>query len=215
MAPYAHNAADLAAVLSSTDTTKRNASLLAALAAAKSQPLPPMFVEAEDQRPVLRLDAASTTSSVIPVVDMSRLRSPDPAARAALVTDVATACERFGFFQVVNHGVDEALIERCETEAHKMFELPLEVKERVHRPPQTSFGYGANTWVNQAVMHWAESFHMQLHPQSNIREFSGKLFAESDPTKFRYPPSLCSRPPNSQLPFPVSESTISVPCYSD
>lgn len=27
---------------------------------------------------------------------------------------------------------------------------------------------------------------MQLHPKSNIREFSGKLFAESDPTKFRF-----------------------------
>lgn len=183
MAPYAHNAADLAAVLSSTDTTMRNASLLAALAAAKTQPLPPMFVEAEDQRPVLEFDDISI-SSVIPVVDLSRLRSTDPTARAALVTDIATACERFGFFQVVNHGVDEALIQRCETEAHKMFELPLDVKERVHRPPQTSFGYGANTWVNQAVMHWAESFHMQLHPKSNIREFSGKLFAESDPTKF-------------------------------
>jgi len=73
MAPYAHNAADLAAVLSSTDTTMRNASLLAALAAAKSQPLPPVFVEAEDQRPVLDLE--TSTSSVIPVVDMSRLRS--------------------------------------------------------------------------------------------------------------------------------------------
>lgn len=65
-----------------------------------------------------------------------------------------------------------------------MFELPLEVKERVHRPPGTSFGYGANTWVNQTVMHWAESFHMQLHPKSNIREFSRKLFTESDYTIF-------------------------------
>lgn len=196
MAPYAHNAADLAAVLSSEDTTMRNASLLAALACPKSQPLPPMFVEAEDQRPVLNLSDVDAAEVSIPVVDM---RSSD---RAALVRDVAAACEKFGFFQIVNHGVEESLIQRCESAAHTMFELPLDVKERVHRPPQTSFGYGANTWVNQAVMHWAESFHMQLHPQSNIREFSGKLFAESDPTKFRYraalsPPSICSLHPGT------------------
>lgn len=183
MSPYAHNAADLAAVLTNTDTTMRNASLLSALAR-KGDSLPPIFVEAEDQRPVLNLNAPEALA--IPVVDMSRLSSPDGAVRLALVTEIATACAQFGFFQVVNHGVDAALIKRCETEAHKMFELPLDVKERVHRPPQTSFGYGANTWVNQSVMHWAESFHMQLHPQSNIREFSGKLFAESDPSKFRF-----------------------------
>jgi isopenicillin N synthase-like dioxygenase len=181
--PRARNAGDLAAVLTNANTALRNASLLSALVQ-RAQQLPAMFVEAEDQRPVLELDAPC--ERVIPIVDMARARSPDPAARAALVADVAAACEKFGFFQVVNHGVDAALIRRCETEAHHMFELPLDVKERVHRPPGTSFGYGANTWVNQTVMHWAESFHMQLHPKSNIRDFSQKLFAESDPTKFRY-----------------------------
>ncbi|KAG0596470.1 hypothetical protein M758_UG257400 [Ceratodon purpureus] len=182
IATHAHNAGDLAAVLTNANTTLRNASLLSALVH-KSQQLPAMFVEAEDQRPVLELEGAER-EHVIPIVDMSRAGSRDPAARAALVADIAAACEKFGFFQVVNHGVEEALIRRCETEAHQMFELPLDVKERVHRPPGTSFGYGANTWVNQTVMHWAESFHMQLHPKSNIRDFSQKLFAEADPTKF-------------------------------
>ncbi|XP_024397864.1 protein DMR6-LIKE OXYGENASE 1 [Physcomitrium patens] len=178
---HAHNAADLEAVLSNADTTVRNKSLMFALMH-KVQELPPMFVEAEDQRPVLEMEAKA--SDMIPIVDLSLLNSDDPAVRNALVADIAEACEKFGFFQVMNHGVEESLIRRCEAEAHTMFELPLEVKERVHRPPQTSFGYGANTWVNQTVMHWAESFHMQLYPKSNIREFSSKLFAESDPTKF-------------------------------
>jgi hypothetical protein len=197
MAPYAHNAADLAAVLSNADTTMRNASLLAALAG-KGERVPMMFVEAEDQRPVMDLGAAE--SAAIPVVDMSRVRAGGAGAGGALVAEVAAACGEFGFFQVVNHGVDAALVERCESEAHRMFELPLAVKERVHRPPQTSFGYGANTWVNQSVMHWAESFHMQLHPKSNIREFSQKLFAESDPTRFRFAHTLPHT--HNHLPLP-------------
>lgn len=171
-------AADLAAVLTHANTTLRNASLLSALVH-NASPLPAMFVEAEDQRPVLDLGAKDAAGEhVIPVVDMAS------SSRGALVADIAAACAKFGFFQVVNHGVNAALIQRCEAEAHKMFELPLDVKERVHRPPGTSFGYGANTWVNQTVMHWAESFHMQLHPQSNVREFASKLFAEGDPNKF-------------------------------
>lgn len=205
--PNLHNTADLAAVLANANTTLRNAGLLSALLQG-SQQLPPMFIEAEDQRPVLDMnvglnddedddqDLLRSPGTQIPIIDMSVLSSSsEPAeARRKLVASIAEACEKFGFFQVVNHGVDRRLIERCEAEAHKMFELPLDVKERVHRPPGTSFGYGANTWVNQTVMHWAESFHMQLHPVSNIRDFSGKLFAEGDPTKFRYP-SFISLPP--------------------
>lgn len=174
-------------MLANANTTLRNASLLTALLH-NTAPLPPMFVDhAENHPPALDVTSSSDDHDQIPIVDLGSLRSAthDPAARATLVTSIAAACEKFGFFQVVNHGVDQSLIERCEREAHEMFELPLDVKERVHRPPGTSFGYGANTWVNQTVMHWAESFHMQLHPTSNIREFSAKLFSEGDPSKFR------------------------------
>lgn len=188
-----HNAADLAAVLGSANTTLRNAGLLSALLH-NSQQLPAMFIDAgEKQRPALNDFKLSSSASErsnqsvqIPVIDLELMRSDNPAVRAALVRSVSEACEKFGFFQVVNHGVDQNLVQKCEKEAHRMFELPLDVKERVHRPPGTSFGYGANTWVNQTVMHWAESFHMQLHPTSNIRDFSGKLFTEDDASQFRY-----------------------------
>lgn len=199
-----HNAADLAAVLTNANSTLRNASLLTAMLH-NTSPLPSMFVDqAEHDRPALGdvddVDNASSSNrnsnfhhDRIPVVDLAPLRTRgDVGARAALVASIAAACEKFGFFQVVNHGIDQALVERCERVAHEMFELPLDVKERVHRPPGTSFGYGANTWVNQTVMHWAESFHMQLHPTSNIRKFSSKLFAEGDPSKFRYRKFPCS-----------------------
>lgn len=216
--PNLHHATDLAAVLANANTTLRNAGLLSALLQG-SQQLPAMFIEAEDQRPVLDMNVGlsdedqhvlGSPGSQIPIIDMSVLSSSsEPVeARRKLVASIAEACEKYGFFQVVNHGVDPRLIERCEAEAHKMFELPLDVKERVHRPPGTSFGYGANTWVNQTVMHWAESFHMQLHPVSNIRDFSGKLFAEGDPTKFRFlivsiPPSPPSNQNNKHPLFPL------------
>ncbi len=178
----------------------------------ESKQLPAMFIEVDKSHrcSMSELDSTWEVSEhpelEVPVLDLAVLlenseleetRSEDndqlagdkilqQRRRQELVKAMAKACQRWGFFQVLNHGVDQALIQRCEAEAHRMFQLPLDVKERVHRPPGASFGYGANTWVNQKVMHWAESFHMQLHPTSNIHDMAAKLFAESDPNQFRY-----------------------------
>jgi hypothetical protein len=179
--------------------TTINAGLVSALQEGSKQ-LPEMFIEADqDQRP--KMDDSESPEDVpeldIPVFDLAVLQhqasstgdeTRDDAVRlrGELVNAVAKACQTWGFFQILNHGVDQSLIDRCEEQAHRMFELPLEVKERCHRPPGATFGYGANTWVNQKVMHWAESFHMQLHPTSNIQEMAAKLFTDEGSEEFRY-----------------------------
>lgn len=177
--------------------TTINAGLLSALQEGSKQ-LPEMFIEADqDQRP--KVDESDCPEDVpeldIPVFDLAVLQQQASSRdetrdavmqREELVNAVAKACQTWGFFQILNHGVDQSLIDRCEQQAHRMFELPLEVKERCHRPPGATFGYGANTWVNQKVMHWAESFHMQLHPTSNIQEMAAKLFTDEGSEEFRY-----------------------------
>jgi hypothetical protein len=178
--------------------TTINAGLVSALQEGSKQ-LPEMFIEADqDQRP--KMDDSESPEDVpeldIPVFDLAVLQQQASSTgdetrdavrlRGELVNAVAKACQTWGFFQILNHGVDQSLIDRCEEQAHRMFELPLEVKERCHRPPGATFGYGANTWVNQKVMHWAESFHMQLHPTSNIQEMAAKLFTDEGSEEFRY-----------------------------
>jgi hypothetical protein len=172
------------------NSTLRNAGLRSPVPHSESKQLPAMFIEADKNQRSSEdsWEASEHAELEVPVLDLEVLNSgPDKLGqRQELVKAMAKACQKWGFFQVLNHGVDQALIDRCEVEAHRMFALPLEVKERVHRPPGTSFGYGANTWVNQKVLHWAESFHMQLHPTSNIHEMAAKLFAKGDPNQFRY-----------------------------
>lgn len=150
--------------------------------------LPEMFIEADQShRASLEGGVGTADVDVIPVVDLAFLATGDAAKRGEAVAAAAAACQTWGFFQIQNHGVDQALIDRCEHEAHRMFQLPLEAKERCHRPPGASFGYGANTWINQKVMHWAESFHMQLNPTSNIRDMASKLFPDGNSShQFRY-----------------------------
>jgi len=95
-----HNAADLAAVLGSANTTLRNAGLLSALLH-NSQQLPAMFIDAgEEHRPALSDSKLSSPASErssqsvqIPVIDLELMRSDNPAVRAALVRSVSEACE--------------------------------------------------------------------------------------------------------------------------
>lgn len=170
------------------------AAINAGLVTTETKQLPAMFIEADQSQ---RASLESTTTGAeaadldIPVIDLEFLATRDAGKRREAVAAAARACQTWGFFQIRNHGIDQSLIERCEQEAHRLFQLPLEAKERCHRPPGASFGYGANTWINQTVKHWAESFHMQLNPTSNIREMASKLFPDGDSShQFRFVNSI-------------------------
>ncbi|KAK3130140.1 hypothetical protein QOZ80_6BG0489490 [Eleusine coracana subsp. coracana] len=58
----------------------------------------------------------------LPVVDLA---SSDLRAAAK---SIRQACVEYGFFYVINHGIDTALLERVFTESRKFFELPMEEK---------------------------------------------------------------------------------------
>jgi isopenicillin N synthase-like dioxygenase len=53
----------------------------------------------------------------VPVIDLA---APEP----ELVAGVGEACERIGFFTIVNHGVAGGLIDRAWAAAHEFFDLP-------------------------------------------------------------------------------------------
>ena len=68
----------------------------------------------------------------VPVVDLRALTATGDAAALASVAEVVDrACREVGFFSVVNHGVDIALVERLAALARTFFDLPTEEKEAV------------------------------------------------------------------------------------
>ncbi|KAL6880150.1 hypothetical protein ACP4OV_011715 [Aristida adscensionis] len=75
----------------------------------------------------------------IPVVDLGEfLRG------GALPRGVAEACERHGFFQVVGHGVDAALLAAAYRCHDAFFARPLADKERARRRPGENHGYASS-----------------------------------------------------------------------
>ena len=95
--------------------------------------------------------ASGTTSPELcpPVVDVRPLRrgawrsaeATNTEARDRAVAEVATALENWGFYSVINHGVDEAVAARFEAAQREFFALPKEEKRRVKRTADNSRGW--------------------------------------------------------------------------
>jgi polar amino acid transport system ATP-binding protein len=79
---------------------------------------------------------------VIPVIDVTALRDPcaDRTRRTAVARELDDAAHRFGFFYVVGHGVDPALIDRLARLARAFFALDEATKMR------TPMSAGGRAW---------------------------------------------------------------------
>ncbi|KAG6535546.1 jasmonate-induced oxygenase 2-like [Zingiber officinale] len=119
--------------------------------------IPAHYIKPHADRPSLSagLDGAAS----IPVVD---LEDSDGGGAAA----VAEACREWGFFQVVNHGVDRGLVERAVEVWRAFFRLPLEEKQAYANSPATYEGYGSRLGIDKgAILDWGDYFFLHLLPE--------------------------------------------------
>ncbi|WMS41332.1 2-oxoglutarate and iron-dependent oxygenase domain-containing protein [Acuticoccus sp. MNP-M23] len=81
------------------------------------------------------------TSEIIPVIDAQMLRGT-PAERRTCADGIASACREVGFFHVVNHNVDPALLAGAFDVAQRYFARPLDAKMQNALSADTNFcGY--------------------------------------------------------------------------
>ncbi|XWS19839.1 hypothetical protein CRYUN_Cryun31cG0051100 [Craigia yunnanensis] len=90
----------------------------------------------------------------IPVIDLR-----DPEAKTLIVK----ACEEFGFFKLVNHGVPMEFITRLEAEALRFFNLPQSEKDKAG--PLDPFGYGSKRIGPNGDVGWIEYLLLNTNPQ--------------------------------------------------
>ncbi|XWS18635.1 hypothetical protein CRYUN_Cryun32bG0061700 [Craigia yunnanensis] len=90
----------------------------------------------------------------IPVIDLR-----DPKAKTLIVK----ACEEYGFFKLVNHGVPMEFMTRLEAEALRFFNLPQSEKDKAG--PPDPFGYGSKRIGSNGDVGWIEYLLLNTNPQ--------------------------------------------------
>lgn len=85
--------------------------------------------------------ASSVARDALPVIDLAPL-ADGPAGRASVVEALRTACERNGFFYLVNHGVPADLMREVVAQGRRFFAEPEAVKQAIAAAHSSGLGYG-------------------------------------------------------------------------
>jgi gibberellin 2-oxidase len=114
---------------------------------------------------------AKNSATLFPGVPLVDLSKPDSK------TQLVKACEEYGFFKVVNHGVPIGLIGELESEAVKFFSLPLSDKAKAG--PPDPFGYGHRKIGPNGDVGWLEYLLLTANnTQSEYQKFAS-IFGEA------------------------------------
>ncbi len=71
--------------------------------------------------------------ATVPVVDFARWAHGSASERQAFADELGEICHKVGFFQLINHNVDDGLQQRVKAMMRELFQLPLEAKEAISK----------------------------------------------------------------------------------
>ncbi|XP_057725231.1 1-aminocyclopropane-1-carboxylate oxidase homolog 1-like isoform X1 [Arachis stenosperma] len=124
--------------------------------------IPALFQHPLDKFP----NASKTEHTMIPVIDLEGV-AKDPITRQQVVSRIKEASETWGFFQVLNHGIPESVLEEMKEGIRRFFEQDIEVKKQVYtRDDMKPFVYNSNfDLYSSPALNWRDSFSCQLAPE--------------------------------------------------
>ncbi|CAL9155322.1 gibberellin 20 oxidase 1-D-like [Musa acuminata AAA Group] len=145
--------------------------------------IPEQFVWPEGEAPT----PDAHEELVVPLIDLSGIMSGDPAAAAAITGSVADACQRHGFFQVVNHGIDAGFLAEAHRCVEAFFVMPLAEKQRAQRRTGESCGYAssfAGRFANK--LPWKETLSFRFSPSPLAGDIVEDYIVRTLGEDFRY-----------------------------
>jgi len=132
--------------------------------------LSPKFILPEDKRPQL---SEVTSLDSIPVIDLSDRSCNDDDSSSSLVAQkISRACEEYGFFQIVNHGVPEQVCNKMVSAITDLFNLPPEKRKQLYTTDHTKttklYNYYLQVEGGEKVKMWSECFSHSWYPIEDL-----------------------------------------------
>ncbi|XP_057856119.2 oxoglutarate-dependent flavonoid 7-O-demethylase 1 isoform X2 [Cryptomeria japonica] len=125
------------------------------------------------------ITVSDNLSSSIPIIDLSLL-SEHKESRQQVMEKLSLACQEWGFFQVVNHGVPVSVLDQMKQVVRDFFQLPLE--EKLKCGIQEREGYGqAFVISDEQKLDWSDMLYLVTLPE-DVRNMN---FWPRRPTNFR------------------------------
>ncbi|KZV52269.1 leucoanthocyanidin dioxygenase-like [Dorcoceras hygrometricum] len=112
-------------------------------------------------------DSKGSNSDTLPVVDFSMLVSDNADQRSKALLDLAKACEDWGFFVLINHGIPETLMEAIIDASLEFFDLPEDEKryEAKSASDPVKSGTGTANAANHKILLWRDFVKSYVHPR--------------------------------------------------
>ncbi|XP_054815804.1 oxoglutarate-dependent flavonoid 7-O-demethylase 1-like [Prosopis cineraria] len=106
-----------------------------------------------------------SSSLQFPIIDLSKLSSPN--LKSSELQKLHLACQDWGFFQVINHGVEESIVEGVKKGIQEFFNLPMEEKKKFWQTEEDVEGFGQAFVVSEEQkLDWADMFYIITDPPS-------------------------------------------------
>ncbi|KAI3944357.1 hypothetical protein MKW98_006518 [Papaver atlanticum] len=127
----------------------------------KEKNIPTQFLWPDNEKP-----CPNAPELPVPLIDIGGFLSGDPKAAIEASKLVGEACEKHGFFLVVNHGIDFKLIQDAHVLMNSFFDLPLIEKQKAQRNPGEHCGYSSSfTGRFSTKLPWKETLSMRFTPR--------------------------------------------------
>ncbi|KAJ9564985.1 hypothetical protein OSB04_000951 [Centaurea solstitialis] len=126
------------------------------------QSVPKDYVMPPERRPG---DFVSVCND-IPVIDLQENANTD---RSDIIQQIHKACQEFGFFQVINHGVSEKMMEDMRVLYHEFFNMPIDDKLGLFSET-SSVASGCSLYTSglnyhkEDVHYWKDTLSHPCHP---------------------------------------------------
>ncbi|EAY79497.1 hypothetical protein OsI_34625 [Oryza sativa Indica Group] len=99
----------------------------------------------------------------IPIIDLDKLISPQSSQEECV--KLISACQYWGFFQLINHGVPDEVIANLKNDLVEFFSQPLDAKKEYSQLPNNLEGYGQAFVVSDnQKLDWADMLYLQVCP---------------------------------------------------